>query len=270
MRNWSDSDMSNSDKRLLGKNIVITGAASGIGKAMAILFAQHGANLALVDINEVSVAEVAANVEKLGVKAKYFITDVSESAEVKQMAKDVFEEFGQVDILVNNAGISGAFTSVIHLKEDRWDQILKVNLKSVFLVTKYIARRMIKNKVPEDQLRGKIINMASMRGKSGRSGFGAYGAAKAGIVNLTQSLALELGLKNITVNAICPGLIHTPIYGNISIENLAGSSLPTCLEKFKPVGLPEDVAKVALFLASSDSDFTTGQSIPVSGGQGFV
>jgi NAD(P)-dependent dehydrogenase (short-subunit alcohol dehydrogenase family) len=262
--------MSSSEKRLLGKNIIITGAASGIGKAMALLFAKHGANLALVDINEEAVAEVAKDVEKRGLKAEYYITNVSESREVKQMAKNIFEDFGQVDILVNNAGIAGAFTSVIHLKEDRWDQIIKVNLKSVFLVTKYIARRMIKNKVPENQLRGKIINMSSMRGKSGRSGFGAYGVAKAGIVNLTQTLALELGPKKITVNAICPGLIHTPIYGNISIENLAGSSLPTCLENFKPVGLPEDVAKIALFLASSDSDFTTGQSIPVSGGQGFV
>jgi len=129
---------------------------------------------------------------------------------------------------------------------------------------------MIKNKAPKDQLRGKIINMSSMRGKSGRSGFGAYGAAKAGIILLTQTLAQELGPKRITVNAICPGLIHTPIYGAIDIDNLAGSSLPTCLQNFKPVGLPEDVAKVALFLASSDSDFTTGQSIPVSGGQAFV
>ncbi|MHA1132458.1 MAG: SDR family NAD(P)-dependent oxidoreductase [Candidatus Helarchaeota archaeon] len=262
--------MKNLEKRLLGKNIIITGAASGIGKAMAELFAQHGANLALVDINEEAVTRVTEDIRKFGIKAKYFITDVSESKEVKQMGRDIFEHFGQVDVLVNNAGIGAAFTSIIHLKEERWDQIMKVNLKSVFLVTKYIARRMIKNKVPEDQLRGKIINMSSMRGKSGRSGFGAYGVAKAGIVNLTQTLAQELGPKKITVNAICPGLIHTPIYGNISIDNLAGSSLPTCLEKFKPVGLPEDVAKVALFLASSDSDFTTGQSIPVSGGQGFV
>ncbi len=262
--------MSNSGKRLLGKNILITGAGSGIGKAIAILFAQHGANLALVDINEENVKKVAKEIEQHGVKVAFYAKDVSEKEQVKQMVREVFASFDQIDVLVNNAGIGATFTSVIHMKEEQWDRIIKINLKSVFLVTKYVARRMIKNKVPEMQLRGKIINMSSMRGKSGRSGFGAYGVSKAGIVNLTQTLAQELGPKRITVNAICPGLIHTPIYGSISIDDLAGSSLPTCLEKFKPVGLPEDVAKVALFLASSDSDFTTGQSIPVSGGQGFV
>ncbi len=262
--------MTNSEKRLFGKNILVTGAGSGIGRAIAILFAQHGANLALIDINKEAIRKVSAECEELGIKVKHYTTDVSEADQVKQMVDEVFADFEQIDILVNNAGIGATFVSIIHMKEEQWDQIIKVNLKSVFLVTRAIARRMIKNKAPKDQLRGKIINMSSMRGKTGRSGFGAYGASKAGIIILTQTLAQELGPKKITVNAICPGLIKTPIYGNISIENLAGSSLPTCLEKFKPVGLPEDVAKVALFLASSDSDFTTGQSIPVSGGQGFV
>lgn len=262
--------MSNSGTRLLGKNILITGAGSGIGKAIALLFAQHGANLALVDINEDNVKAVTKETEKFGQKVACFTADISEKEQVKQMVRDVLSTFEEIDVLVNNAGIGATFTSVIHISEKQWDRIIKINLKSVFLVTKYVAQRMIKNKVPKNQLRGKIINMSSMRGKSGRSGFGAYGAAKAGIVNLTQTLAIELGPKRITVNAICPGLIHTPMYGPISIENLAGSSLPTCLEKFKPVGFPEDVAKMALFLASSDSDFTTGQSIPVAGGQGFV
>ena len=262
--------MSNAEKRLQGKNILVTGAGSGIGKAIARLFAENGANLALNDVNEEPVKEVVKEVKKFGQKVEYYVADVSESQQVKAMVKAIFEDFDQIDVLVNNAGVGGAFTSVLHIKESRWDQIIKVNLKSVFLVTKYVARKMIKNKAPEGQLRGKIINMSSMRGKSGRSGFGAYGAAKAGIVNLTQTLALELGPKRITVNAICPGLIHTPMYGNISAENLAGSSLPTCLESFKPVGFAEDVAKVALYLASSDSDFTTGQSFPVSGGQSFI
>lgn len=262
--------MSTSEKRLLNKSILVTGAGSGIGKAISLLFARHGANLALVDINEENVAKVAKEVEKFGQEVAYFIADLSEKEPVKQMAKEVFATFNEIDVLINNAGMGATFTSVIHMDVNKWDLIMKVNLRSVFLVTKYVARRMIKNKRPKDQLRGKIINMSSMRGKSGRSGFGAYGAAKAGIINLTQTLAQELGPKRITVNAICPGLIHTPMYGNISAENLAGSSLPTCLEKVKPVGLPEDVAKVALFLASSDSDFTTGQSLPVSGGQGFV
>ncbi len=262
--------MSVLEKRLLGKNVLITGAGSGIGRAIAVLFAKHGANIAINDINADAANKVADEIKDLGQKAVVFIADVSDQPQVKEMTKEIFANFEQIDILVNNAGIGATFTSIIHMKVENWDRIIKVNLRSVFLVTRYIARRMIKNKAPKDQLRGKIINMASMRGKTGRSGFGAYGAAKAGIVNLTQTLAQELGKYRITVNAICPGLIHTPIYGPISIENLAGSSLPTCLQSFKSVGLPEDVAKVALFLASSDSDFITGQSIPVSGGQGFV
>ncbi len=262
--------MSNVERRLKGKNILITGAGSGIGKAIAFLFAQHGANLALVDMNEENVKKVAQELEQFGTKIAYFVADVSEEDQVKQMTQEVFTAFEQIDVLINNAGIGASFVSIIHEETSSWDRIIKINLRSVFLVTKYFARKMIYNKAPKDQLRGKIINMSSMRGKTGRSGFGSYGAAKAGIVILTQTLAQELGPKRITANVICPGLIYTPIYGNISYENLAGSSLPTCLEKFKPVGLPEDVAKVALFLASSDSDFITGQSLPVCGGQGFV
>lgn len=251
---------------LIGKNILITGAGSGIGKAMALLFAKEGANIAVNDLNAEMAEQTAKAVEDLGRKCYVVVADVSESEQVKAMINACWTHFGQIDILVNNAGIGASFTSIIHMKEEMWDRIIKVDLKSVFLVSKYGGRKMIKNKIAENQLRGKIINMSSMRGRSGRSGFGAYSAAKAGIISLTQTLAQELGPKRITVNAICPGLIHTPIYGNISIDNLAGSSLETCL-KHKPVGLPEDVAKVALFLASSMSDFTTGQSIGVSGGQ---
>ncbi|NVM52427.1 MAG: SDR family oxidoreductase [Candidatus Helarchaeota archaeon] len=256
-------------KRLQGKNILITGAGSGIGKAIAILFASEGANIAVNDLNSESAERTAQEVKKLGQKSIIVVADVTESQAVKEMVKACWINFEKIDILVNNAGIGASFTSIIHTKNEIWDRVIRTNLRSVFLVSKYVGRKMIKNKTPKDQLRGKIINMSSMRGKSGRSGLGAYSASKAGIVSLTQTLALELGKYRITVNAICPGLIHTPIYGNISIENLAGSSLPTCL-KYKPVGLPEDVARVALFLASSDSDFTTGQSIPVSGGQSFV
>ena len=262
--------MSDKSKRLHGKNALITGAGSGIGRAIAVLFAKEGANVAVNDLNAEKAEQTAKLVEDLGQKSLVVVADVSETSPVKEMVKTCWETFGQIDVLVNNAGIGAAFSSITHLKDARWDQIIKVNLRSVFLVSKYVARKMIKNEAPKNHLRGKIINMSSMRGKSGRSGFGAYGAAKAGIIILTQTLAQELGSKRITVNAICPGLIHTPMYGAIDIDNLAGSSLPTCLQNFKPVGLPEDVAKVALFLASSDSDFTTGQSIPVSGGQGFV
>ncbi len=256
--------------RLEGKNILITGAGSGIGKATAILFAKEGANVAVNDINEENVKDTAEKIKALGKKTLVLIADITKSDQVKAMVKNFYENFDQLDVLVNNAGIGGTFSSVIRTKEEIWDRTMEINAKSVFLVTKYFAINMKKNNAPEDQLRGKIINVASMRGKSGRKNLGAYSASKAAVVSLTQTLAQELGNSRITCNAICPGLIHTPIYGNISKEDLAGSSLPTCLEKFKPVGEPEDVAKVALFLASGDSDFITGQSIPVSGGQSFV
>jgi len=256
--------------RLVGKNTFVTGAGSGIGKAIALLFAKEGSNVAINDINEENVRTVAREVERLGRKCLVLVGDVTDSTQVKEMARQYFEAWGRLDILVNNAGMGSSFSPIIRTKEEDWDKIMNVNLKSVFLVTRSFARPMMKNDAPKDQLRGKIINLASMRGKTGRKNFGPYSASKFGVVSLTQTLAQELGPFRIAVNAICPGLIHTPIYGNITKEELAGSSLPTCFEKFKPVGDPEDVAKVALFLASSDSDFVTGQSIPVSGGQGFV
>jgi NAD(P)-dependent dehydrogenase (short-subunit alcohol dehydrogenase family) len=158
---------------------------------------------------------------------------------------------------------------IISLDEDKWDRIIKINLTGVFFMCKYFGKRMVKRKVDDNQLRGKIINMASMRGKRGRANFGDYCASKFGVIALTQTLAIELGKNKITVNAICPGLIHTPIYGNISYENLAGTSEPICLTH-KPVGLPDDVAGTAFHIASSDCDWVTGQSFPVSGGMHFV
>ncbi|MHA1693873.1 MAG: SDR family NAD(P)-dependent oxidoreductase [Candidatus Helarchaeota archaeon] len=261
--------MSNLEKRLLGKNILITGAGDGIGKAMALRFAREGANIAVVDINLENANKTVNEILELGQKSIAIKTDISKSDEVKEMAKKVFSSFDQIDVLVNNAGIGASYTSIIHTPEETWDRIINVNLKGNFLVSKYIIRKMTKNKAPKDKLKGKVINVASIAGRRGRAGLGAYSASKFGVVSLTQTLARELGRYRITVNAICPGLIHTKIYGNISIEGLAGSSDPVSLI-YKPVGLPEDVANVAFFLASSDSDYISGQCIPVSGGMYFI
>ncbi|MHA1249685.1 MAG: SDR family NAD(P)-dependent oxidoreductase [Candidatus Helarchaeota archaeon] len=245
--------MSNLEKRLFGKNALVTGAGDGIGRAIALRFAREGANIAINDINEENANNTANEIRKLGQEAKVYIADVSNSEQVKNMAKNIFKDFEQIDILVNNAGVGANYVSIIHMKEEDWDRIININLKGTFLVTKYIARKMIKNKAPRDKLRGKIINIASLAGRRGRAGFGPYSASKFGV----------------TANAICPGLIHTKIYGSISIEGLAGSSDPVSL-LYKPVGMPEDVANVAFFLASSDSDYITGQSIIVSGGMYFI
>ncbi|MHA1341517.1 MAG: SDR family NAD(P)-dependent oxidoreductase [Promethearchaeota archaeon] len=253
-------------KRLLDKKIFISGAGSGLGKAMAIRFAEEGAKLALNDINEENLKKTAEIVKSKGSDVLLLPGDVSEIESVKNLVKNYYSNWGELDILVNNAGIGATATKIIQMREDRFDKIIKINLRSVFLMCKYFGKKMKKRKVPENVLRGKIINMSSMRGLRGRENFGAYSAAKAGVISLTQTLSIELGKYRITVNAICPGLIHTPIYGNISYEELASMGEPICL-KYKPVGLPEDVAGVAFFLASDDSNWITGQAFPVSGGQ---
>ncbi|HMF31346.1 MAG TPA: SDR family NAD(P)-dependent oxidoreductase [Candidatus Lokiarchaeia archaeon] len=261
--------MSSFDKRLLGKNTLITGAGSGIGRAIALRYAREGANVAVNDVAVDRAESTAYEVEDLGVKSIVLAADVSDSEQVQAMVGQYYAEWGQLDVLVNNAGIGGSMEAVTMMKEDTWDRTINTNLRSVFLVSKYAAKRMVKAKVPDDQLRGKIINMAAVRGKLGRANFGAYSAAKFGVVSLTQTMALELGKNRITVNAICPGLIWTPIYGNTTSENLAANNPPPALT-YKPVGMPEDVAGAAFFLASSDSDWITGQSLLVCGGQHFT
>ncbi|MHA1371146.1 MAG: SDR family NAD(P)-dependent oxidoreductase, partial [Promethearchaeota archaeon] len=228
-------------KRLLGKNTLVTGAGSGIGKAIAIRFAKEGANVAINDLKEDAAIETANLIEDLGVKTKVLVADVTNNQQVQEMVKQYYATFNRLDVLVNNAGVGGSMSRVVSMKEETWDRILNANLKSVFLVSKYFAKKMMKQDINDGILRGKIINIASTRARGGRAMFAAYGASKAGVLNLTQTLALELGKSRITVNAICPGLIHTPIWGKISAEQLAGTNpQPITLAKVKPVGKPED------------------------------
>ncbi|MBD3353249.1 MAG: SDR family oxidoreductase, partial [Candidatus Lokiarchaeota archaeon] len=251
----------NLEKRLEGKKIFISGAGSGLGKAIALRFAREGADIAINDINEENANNTKTEVEKLGQKSIVFIGDVSDSSSVKNMVKTYYKEWDTLDVLVNNAGVGATASKIMSMKEEAFDHIININIKSVFLMSKWFSKKMRKRKTADDQLRGKIINMSSMRGLRGRDNFGAYSVSKAGVLSLTQTLSIELGKYRITVNAICPGLIHTPIYGPISYEDLASMSEPICLTH-KPVGHPEDVAGVAFFLASSDSDWITGQYVP--------
>jgi len=258
------------EKRLQGKIGLISGAGSGIGKAIALRFAKEGADLALNDINEENLDKIIMEVKQLGVKCLKLMGDVSEVEEVKLMVEKFFGFYSHLDILVNNAGIGTSMKTIFRLKEEQWDRVLKINLTSVFLMCKYFGKRMKKNEVPEGHIRGKIINISSMRGKFGRANYGDYTVAKFGIIGLTQTLAQEIGKYNITVNAICPGLIYTPIYGNIDYETLASinKNYPAALKK-KPVGFPEDIAGTAFHIASADADWITGQSFAVSGGQSY-
>lgn len=263
--------MSGLEKRLEGKRILITGAGSGIGKAMALRFAREGATIVVNDINGENAEKTVKEVKSLGQESLSLVADVTRSDQVKQMVSDYYSKYDALDLLVNNAGVGSAMSKIMMLPEETWDRIMNVNLRGVFIMCKYFSKKMKKRDVPKDQLRGKIINLSSTRGLQGRALMGAYAASKAGVRSLTQTLAEELGPYRITCNALLPGLIHTPMYGNIKYEDLIGQNATSiALEKYKPVGLAEDVANVAYFLASDDSNWVTGQSLVVSGGMMFL
>ena len=244
--------------RLLeGKTAVITGGSRGIGKGIALRFAAEGANIAITNIidNEefaTAVAEIAA----LGVKAKGYVSDASVFADAENVIDEITRDFGSVDILVNNAGITRD-TLLMRMTEEQWDQVLTVNLKSVFNLTKAAIKPMMKQKS------GSIINMSSVVGVNGNAGQANYSASKAGILGFTKSVAKELGSRNVRCNAIAPGFIITEMTSKLpeDVKSDWVSKIP-----LRRGGLPEDVANVALFLASDLSSYITGQTISVCGG----
>lgn len=258
--------MNSMEKRLEGKNCLITGAGSGLGHAMALRYAKEGANIAVNDLNSDTAEQTCTELDEMGVETIILPGDVSDKNKVKGIVKDYYSSWNKLDVLVNNAGIGATATKMIRMKEERFDQIMHVNVRSVFLMCKYFGNKMRKAKVPDGELRGKIINMSSMRGLKGRAKFAAYSASKAAVLRLTETFAIEMGKWRITVNAICPGLIHTPIYGPVSYDDLVSMGEDVCLD-YKKCGVPNDVAGVAFFLASDDSDWITGQHFPVAGGQ---
>lgn len=244
--------------RLLeGKTAVITGGSRGIGKGIALLFAAEGANIAITNISDneeftATVREISA----LGVKAKGYVSDASVFVDAENVIDEIVQDFGSVDILVNNAGITRD-TLLMRMTEEQWDQVLTVNLKSVFNLTKAAIRPMMKQK------NGSIINMSSVVGVSGNAGQANYSASKAGIIGFTKSVAKELGSRNVRCNAIAPGFILTEMTSKLpeDVKSDWISKIP-----LRRGGLPEDVANVALFLASDLSSYVTGQTISVCGG----
>ncbi len=244
-------------KLLEGKTAVITGGSRGIGKGIAMRFAAEGANIALTNIidNEefaTTIKEIAA----LGVKAKGYVSDASVYTDAENVIEEIVGDFGRVDILVNNAGITRD-TLLMRMSEDQWDQVLTVNLKSVFNLTKAAIKPMMKQKS------GSIVNMSSVVGVSGNAGQSNYSASKAGILGFTKSVAKELGSRNVRCNAIAPGFILTEMTSKLpdDVKTDWISKIP-----LRRGGLPEDVANVALFLASDLSSYVTGQTINVCGG----
>ncbi len=255
------------DKRLLGKVALITGAGSGIGRATAIRFAKEGAKVIVNDIDEEGANETVKMIKDIGGEAFPAIADVSNEEAVKNMVDFAYEK-GEIDILFANAGI-GDYNPFLRTKFKFWDRMFKINFFGVVFVAREVIKRMQKREVPNDQLRGKIIITASGAAKEPQAKMSAYSASKAALVALTISLAKEFGKKRITVNCICPGTILTPMYGEQTTkEQLKDLDGHVHLEH-KPVGDPEDVANLVFFLASSDSDYISGQAINVTGGMIF-
>ncbi len=255
-------------KRLENKISLITGAGQGIGKAIAMAFAREGSDVVLCDLNLEMAKEVASQIESLGQRSLAVKVDVSNARQVERMKEQVLKVFNHVDILVNNAGIS-KIVPFVDTTEELWDKILDVNLKGAFLVCRAFVPQMIERKT------GKIINMSSKSGKIANAWFAAYCASKFGVIGLTQSLALDLAPYGINVNAICPGIVWTPHWDDLMKDyakkrGLKVHQVKDYLTGKIPLGraqTPEDVARMAVFLASHDSDYMTGQAINVTCGQ---
>ncbi|MGM0666095.1 MAG: 3-oxoacyl-[acyl-carrier-protein] reductase [Bacteroidota bacterium] len=240
-----------------GKTVLITGASKGIGKAIALKFATEGANIALTNIiGDAQFSEVCDACEKLGARVKPYISNVADYSDSQRVAEEVNNDFGSIDVLVNNAGITRD-TLLMIMTEEQWDQVLEINLKGVFNLTKAVIKPMMK------QRRGSIINMSSVVGISGNAGQSNYSASKAGMIGFTKSVARELGARNIRCNAIAPGFILTEM-----TDKLKDEVKKEWIEKIplKRGGTPDDVANTALFLASDMSDYISGQVIQVCGG----
>jgi 3-oxoacyl-[acyl-carrier protein] reductase len=242
---------------LNGKTALITGAARGIGRSIALAFAAEGAEVAFTDLNyDENMQSLEKEIEALGKKGKGYVSDASNFESSEKLVDQVVQDFGKVDVLINNAGITRD-NLLMRMTESDWDLVIKVNLKSVFNMTKAVQKHMLK------QRSGSIINMSSVVGVSGNAGQSNYSASKAGLIGFTKSVAQELGSRSIRCNAIAPGFIETEMTAKLSpeVRDAWINDIP-----LKRAGKPEDVAKAAIFLASDLSDYISGQVLQVCGG----
>jgi len=241
---------------LLGKVALVTGAAQGIGKAIALLLAEKGADVVVSDINVEKAQETAREIEEKGRKSMALKVNVADPDEVEQMVETIIEKFSRIDILVNNAGITRD-KLLLRMSSEDWDAVLDVNLKGVFNCTKSVIKYMSK------QRSGKIVNIASVVGLMGNVGQANYAASKAGVIGFTKTVAREFAQRGININAIAPGYIQTPM------TEVLPEKVKEELMRLIPMGRlgqPEDVAQAVLFLVSEASNYVTGQVLNVNGG----
>lgn len=244
-------------KLLEGKTALITGASKGIGRKIAETFAQHGANVAFTYLSSVEKGQMfEQELQAFGTQVKGYRSDASKFDQAEQLINDIVADFGTIDIVVNNAGITKDGL-LMRMSEEDWDQVLDINLKSIFNVTKAASKIMMKNR------KGSFINMSSVVGVQGNAGQANYAASKAGIIGFSKSIAKELGSRNIRTNVIAPGFIRTEMTDVLDPKVVAGweAGIP-----LKRAGEPEDVANACLFLASDLSTYVNGQVLPVCGG----
>ena len=261
-------------ERFKDKTAVITGAGSGIGRSIALRFAEEGADVGVIDINEKNLKETAEMAQTMNVRAVSCLCDMSVISDIDAAVKVFLNEFEKIDILINGAGIGDTNASYEDLEPELWDKVYGVNVKGPFFLIQKIAKQMADNGI-----KGRIINIASTEGKTNRGGSIAYASSKSALIGLTQGLASQLAPYEITVNSVCPGLIDTPIWhrADKSLDLPKGSTLKMVVDtsiesrqlKIMRVGEPEEIAAAVTFLASEDAAYMTGQAINVCGGLEF-
>jgi NAD(P)-dependent dehydrogenase (short-subunit alcohol dehydrogenase family) len=247
--------------RFMGKVAFVTGAGSGIGRATALAFAREGASVTIADISEQGLQEAARIIENLGGKALAVKCDVTRGEDVKSALERTLSTFGRLDAAFNNAGSEQKVTKLSDLAEEEWDRIIRVNLRSVFLCMKYQIQLMLKHGG------GAIVNTSSGAGVLAIQGQSSYCAAKFGVTTISKIAALENAKENIRVNAICPGMIDTPMIARFTGDTEEGRALVISKEPVGRMGKPEEIAAAVLWLCSEDAGFVTGHAMVVDGGQ---